>query len=58
MAGMTTLHGDNDKGLLSAWGVEAGIKLVEVNARVLAPPILSFANGKTLRVSGGFARIY
>lgn len=57
MTGMTTLHGDNDKNLLSAWGVEAGTKLVEVTARVLQPPVLSFANGKTLRVSGGSWRI-
>lgn len=40
--GVTELHGDNDRVLLSSWGVEITPKMVEVNARCLAPPKISF----------------
>lgn len=52
-SGVNSIHGASDSALLNAWGVQIGSRMVEVQARVLPTPTLSFAKGKTLRVQNG-----
>jgi len=55
--GIVNLHGDNDKQLLNSWGVTLAREMVEVNARVLAPPIVSFSAGKSVKPFSGSWKI-